>query len=296
VVLTAGTFLAGPDPCRAGEPLGRSRGRSPSRYPWRAAQGTALPQGRLKTGTPPRLDGRSIDFSVMQVQPGDDPVPVFSFSEAGPCTRAACRAGSPTPTSARTTSSAEISIAPDVHGRHRRRRAALLSVDRGQDPPFRGQGQSQDLPRARGARNARDLSERDLDFSCPSTSSLRRAQHTRAGECAHPAPRLRDRVRLLRSAQSEEQLETKSIDGCSSRARSTARPATRRPRRRACSPGSMPRCRCRAGTLVPAARRGLSRRARGRPDHARCLRALPHVHERAPSIGCSCARTMPTCA
>jgi tRNA uridine 5-carboxymethylaminomethyl modification enzyme len=38
-----------------------------------------LPVGRLKTGTPPRLDARSIDFSVMEVQPGDDPVPVFSF-------------------------------------------------------------------------------------------------------------------------------------------------------------------------------------------------------------------------
>jgi tRNA uridine 5-carboxymethylaminomethyl modification enzyme len=39
----------------------------------------ALPVGRLKTGTPPRIDGRTIDFSVMQEQPGDDPVPVFSF-------------------------------------------------------------------------------------------------------------------------------------------------------------------------------------------------------------------------
>jgi tRNA uridine 5-carboxymethylaminomethyl modification enzyme len=38
-----------------------------------------LPVGRLKTGTPPRLDGRSVDFSVMTKQPGDDPVPVFSF-------------------------------------------------------------------------------------------------------------------------------------------------------------------------------------------------------------------------
>src|SRR5574340_809226 len=38
-----------------------------------------LPQGRLKTGTPPRLDARTIDLSVMQVQPGDDSVPVFSF-------------------------------------------------------------------------------------------------------------------------------------------------------------------------------------------------------------------------
>ncbi|OHE80880.1 MAG: tRNA uridine-5-carboxymethylaminomethyl(34) synthesis enzyme MnmG, partial [Lysobacterales bacterium GWF1_69_6] len=38
-----------------------------------------LPAGRLKTGTPPRIDGRSIDFSQTQVQPGDDPAPVFSF-------------------------------------------------------------------------------------------------------------------------------------------------------------------------------------------------------------------------
>jgi tRNA uridine 5-carboxymethylaminomethyl modification enzyme len=38
-----------------------------------------LPVGRLKTGTPPRLDGRTIDFSVTMVQPGDEPVPVFSF-------------------------------------------------------------------------------------------------------------------------------------------------------------------------------------------------------------------------
>jgi tRNA uridine 5-carboxymethylaminomethyl modification enzyme len=39
----------------------------------------SLPIARLKTGTPPRIDGRSIDYSVMQEQPGDTPVPVFSF-------------------------------------------------------------------------------------------------------------------------------------------------------------------------------------------------------------------------
>jgi tRNA uridine 5-carboxymethylaminomethyl modification enzyme len=38
-----------------------------------------LPVGRLKTGTPPRIDGRTIDYSVMQEQPGDNPAPVFSF-------------------------------------------------------------------------------------------------------------------------------------------------------------------------------------------------------------------------
>ncbi|MCK2125711.1 tRNA uridine-5-carboxymethylaminomethyl(34) synthesis enzyme MnmG [Thauera aromatica] len=79
VVLTAGTFLNGLihvglehyPAGRAGDPPASSLGAR--------LKELALPQGRLKTGTPPRLDARSIDFSVMTVQPGDDPVPVFSF-------------------------------------------------------------------------------------------------------------------------------------------------------------------------------------------------------------------------
>ncbi|MBP8922563.1 MAG: tRNA uridine-5-carboxymethylaminomethyl(34) synthesis enzyme MnmG [Thauera sp.] len=79
VVLTAGTFLNGLvhvgmqnySAGRAGDPPAISLGQR--------LKELALPQGRLKTGTPPRLDARTIDFSVMTVQPGDDPVPVFSF-------------------------------------------------------------------------------------------------------------------------------------------------------------------------------------------------------------------------
>ncbi|WP_374475238.1 tRNA uridine-5-carboxymethylaminomethyl(34) synthesis enzyme MnmG [Zoogloea sp.] len=79
VVLTAGTFLNGLihvglqnySAGRAGDPPAISLSQR--------LKELALPQGRLKTGTPPRLDARSIDFSVMQEQPGDDPVPVFSF-------------------------------------------------------------------------------------------------------------------------------------------------------------------------------------------------------------------------
>ena len=79
VVLTAGTFLGGLihvglqnySAGRAGDPPAISlAGR---------LREIGLPAGRLKTGTPPRIDGRTIDYSVMQVQPGDDPVPVFSF-------------------------------------------------------------------------------------------------------------------------------------------------------------------------------------------------------------------------
>ncbi|HEY1459527.1 MAG TPA: FAD-dependent oxidoreductase, partial [Casimicrobiaceae bacterium] len=79
VVLTAGTFLSGLihvglehyEAGRAGDPPAKTLG---SRL-----RELALPVGRLKTGTPPRLDGRTIDFSRLQVQPGDEPEPVFSF-------------------------------------------------------------------------------------------------------------------------------------------------------------------------------------------------------------------------
>jgi tRNA uridine 5-carboxymethylaminomethyl modification enzyme len=79
VVLTAGTFLSGLIHVGlANHPAGRA-GDPPSVSLARRLRELGLPAGRLKTGTPPRLDGRSIDYSVMQEQPGDDPVPVFSF-------------------------------------------------------------------------------------------------------------------------------------------------------------------------------------------------------------------------
>jgi tRNA uridine 5-carboxymethylaminomethyl modification enzyme len=79
VVLTTGTFLAGLihvglenyQAGRAGEPSAATLAQR--------LRELKLPVGRLKTGTPPRIDGRTIDFSVMTAQPGDEPTPVFSF-------------------------------------------------------------------------------------------------------------------------------------------------------------------------------------------------------------------------
>lgn len=79
VVLTTGTFLNGL--VHVGletAPAGRF-GDPPSIALARRLRELSLPVGRLKTGTPPRLDGKTIDFSVMERQPGDVPVPVFSF-------------------------------------------------------------------------------------------------------------------------------------------------------------------------------------------------------------------------
>ncbi len=80
VVLTAGTFLNGLVHVglenyaagRAGDPSAASLGQR--------LKEMKLPQGRLKTGTPPRIDGRSINYSILEEQPGDlNPVPVFSY-------------------------------------------------------------------------------------------------------------------------------------------------------------------------------------------------------------------------
>lgn len=79
VVLTAGTFLAGlvhigdvkSRAGRAGDPAAEILAER--------LRDLDLGVGRLKTGTPPRIDARTVDFSVMSEQPGDDPLPVFSY-------------------------------------------------------------------------------------------------------------------------------------------------------------------------------------------------------------------------
>jgi len=80
VVLTAGTFLDGKIHVGLQNYSGGRAGDPPATSLSARLKELKLPQGRLKTGTPPRIDGRSIDFSVLAEQPGDlDPVPVFSY-------------------------------------------------------------------------------------------------------------------------------------------------------------------------------------------------------------------------
>jgi tRNA uridine 5-carboxymethylaminomethyl modification enzyme len=79
VVLTAGTFLDGKIHVGLNSYSAGRAGDPPAISLSHRLKEMSLPQGRLKTGTPPRIDGRSIDFSRMQAQPGDlDPIPVFS--------------------------------------------------------------------------------------------------------------------------------------------------------------------------------------------------------------------------
>jgi len=79
VVLTTGTFLSGLIHVGLKNYQGGRAGDPPAVTLAQRLRELKLPVGRLKTGTPPRIDGRSIDFSQLAEQPGDDPVPVFSF-------------------------------------------------------------------------------------------------------------------------------------------------------------------------------------------------------------------------
>ncbi|MCU7938515.1 MAG: tRNA uridine-5-carboxymethylaminomethyl(34) synthesis enzyme MnmG [gamma proteobacterium symbiont of Bathyaustriella thionipta] len=79
VVLTTGTFLGGLIHIGLENYQGGRAGDPPSNKLSRRLRELPFHVDRLKTGTPPRLDGRSIDFSVLEEQPGDTPIPTFSF-------------------------------------------------------------------------------------------------------------------------------------------------------------------------------------------------------------------------
>jgi tRNA uridine 5-carboxymethylaminomethyl modification enzyme len=78
VVVTAGTFLRGITHCGERQEAAGRVGEAPSVGLAKSLESLGLPMGRLKTGTPPRLDGRTIDWAGLEMQPGDDPPVPFS--------------------------------------------------------------------------------------------------------------------------------------------------------------------------------------------------------------------------
>jgi tRNA uridine 5-carboxymethylaminomethyl modification enzyme len=79
VVLTTGTFLGGRIHVGETQYAGGRAGDPPSIALAQRLREMPFEAGRLKTGTPPRIDGKTVDFSQLEAQPGDEPLPVFSF-------------------------------------------------------------------------------------------------------------------------------------------------------------------------------------------------------------------------
>lgn len=79
VVLTVGTFLGGLIYIGDANYVGGRAGDAPANALAKRLRAMPFRVGRLKTGTPPRIDGRTVDFSNLETQPGDEPSPVFSF-------------------------------------------------------------------------------------------------------------------------------------------------------------------------------------------------------------------------
>ena len=300
VVLTVGTFLGGRIHVGLEQYAGRPRRRSAVEPPRREAARAAVPrrpaQDRHAAAhrRPQHRLHRPAGAARRRAGAG-----VLVSSACAPSTRARCCCHI-TATNERTHELIRAGDRPlaDVHRRHRGRRPALLPVGRGQGRALRRQGLAPDLHRARGPRHARGLPERHLDQPAVRRAARIRAQHPRLRARAHHAARLRDRVRLLRSARpAAHARDAARRRACTSPARSTAPRATRKRPRRASSPASTRRCAVqRARAVVAAPQRGLHRRAGRRPDHARRARAVPHVHQPRRVPPDCCARTTPTCA
>ena len=192
---------------------------------------TGFALGRLKTGTPPRLDGRTIDWAGLEVQQGDDPPPPFSFlTERITTPQVPCHI---TATTAATHAliRANLRRAPIYSGRDHGGRPALLPVDRGQGGALCRPRAAPDLSRARRAGRRHGLSQRHLDLAA--------ARRCRRRCCDDPRPRARARCsgRAMRSstitsirASCIRPWKPAASRALFSPARSTAPPAMRRRR------------------------------------------------------------------
>ena len=151
VVLTVGTFLGGRIHVGLEQAPGGRAGDAPSNRLAARLRELPLRVGRLKTGTPPRIDGRTIDYAGLQVQPGRRAG--ARLLVPGPATRASAAGLLPQHRDQR----ADACVDPRrhrplaaVHGRDRRSGPALLPVGRGQGRAFRRQG-----PRTRSSSSRR---------------------------------------------------------------------------------------------------------------------------------------------
>ena len=201
VVLTTGTFLRGLIHIGEKKIAAGRVGEAPALGLSRTLDNLGFALGRLKTGTPPRLDGRSIDWSALQMQPGDDPPEPFSvLTTRIQNPQIQCGITRTIRGDARHHPRQRASLA-DVFRPDRKHRPALLSVDRRQDRQVRRARRSPNLSGAGRPRRSHRLSERHFDLAAGRRAARVGRDHSRIrARAIHPA-RLRHRIRLRRSAR-----------------------------------------------------------------------------------------------
>ena len=244
VVLTVGTFLGGRIHVGLDNYAGGRAGDPPSNKLAERLRALPFRTGRLKTGTPPRIDGRTIDYSRLAAQHSDEPRPVFSYlgRESDHPRAAALPHHRDHGAHARDHPRRHRSLA-DVHRQDRRRGSALLPERRRQGGPVRGQDLAPDLHRARRAQHARGLSERHLDQPAVRRADRVRAHHRAASRTrTSRGPGYAIEYDFFDPRDLKPSLETKALQ----------RPVFRRPDqrhhglRRSRGPGTDRRHQCRA--------------------------------------------------
>ena len=174
VILTTGTFLRGAIFVGEARAAGGRAGEAPAIGLSHSLDELGFPLARLKTGTPCRLDRKTIDIAGLELQPGDDPPPMFRWTRTPRRRRCrSCRAGSRTRTSARTRSSATACRARRCTARRSRapgRATARASRTRSSGSRTRTATRSTSSPRASTRRRSIRTGSRRR---CRSTSSSR---------------------------------------------------------------------------------------------------------------------------
>ena len=279
VVITTGTFLNGLIHCGEQQYSAGRSGEPPAILLGEALKRLGLRGCRLKTGTPPRLDGRTIDWSRFEEQPGDPEPTPFSFrTREIPQRQVSCHIAHTTPETLRIIRE-NVSRSPMYSGQIHAVGPRYCPSIEDKVVRFPDKEQHQFFLEPEG------LGTHEVYVNGMSTSLPMEVQ----SEIVHSIPGL-ENAEMLRPAP----CASRSSPACTSPARSTAPPVTKRPPARGSWPASTPRSRYVARRPSPSTAPRATPASSSTTSSARAPTSPTGCSPRAPSSGCTCASTTPT--